>query len=402
MKFRTRIILSFVIIMIVPFLLAGMLYASTRMYHEVSGNEAEETLYEAIINANAPDDVREVAVDFTVSTVLILVLTGIILLTWIYYGIVPRMEGLIDAARRIQEGELDFTIPRGGKDEISELAGALEDMRMHLEANAREKLEAEQEQRQLISNIAHDLKTPITAVKGYAEGLLDGVASTPEKQRAYLTTIQSKAAEMDSLINELFLYSQINANRIPYRFRHLPAAAYFGRQADALSMDLAQQNIRLGYAADIDGETEIIADPDQLNRVILNIVGNSVKYMDKEEREIRMTVRDAADFVQVEIADNGKGIAPQDLPHIFERMYRADASRNSSAGGSGLGLSIVKKILEDHGGRVWASSREGEGTTIVFQLRKYVETMAEAAAQNPVPDPEEHGKKGRKRWTSGS
>lgn len=120
----------------------------------------------------------------------------------------------------------------------------------------------------------------------------------------------------------------------------------------------------------------IIGDAEQLKRVVNNIVSNSVKYLDKKKGIINIRIRDAGDFVQIELEDNGSGIAKKDLPYIFDRFFRADASRNSSTGGSGIGLSIVKKIIEDHGGRIWATSREGTGTIMHFVLRKYQEVPA--------------------------
>ena len=119
----------------------------------------------------------------------------------------------------------------------------------------------------------------------------------------------------------------------------------------------------------------IIADPEQLKRVINNIIGNSVKYMDKKKGIIDIRILDEIDSIRVEIEDNGKGIAAKDLPKIFERFYRTDASRNSAQGGSGIGLSIVKKIIEDHGGYIWATSKEGEGTCMHFVIRKYQEAQ---------------------------
>ena len=117
---------------------------------------------------------------------------------------------------------------------------------------------------------------------------------------------------------------------------------------------------------------QVIADVEQMRRVINNIIGNSVKYMDKPDKKISLRVRDAGEEIEAQISDNGKGISSKDLGNIFNRFYRADSSRNSTQGGSGIGLSIVKKIMEDHGGRVWASSIEGEGTTMYFSLRKHV------------------------------
>ena len=124
-----------------------------------------------------------------------------------------------------------------------------------------------------------------------------------------------------------------------------------------------------------DEDVQIIADPEQLKRVVNNIVGNSVKYLDKQKGFINIRIKDVGDFIQVEIEDNGRGIAARDLPYIFDRFYRTDSSRNSSKGGSGIGLSIVRKIIEDHGGKIWATSKEGIGTEIHFVLRKYQEVI---------------------------
>ena len=226
---------------------------------------------------------------------------------------------------------------------------------------------------ELISNISHDLKTPITAVKGYVEGIMDGVADTPDKVAKYVRTIYNKASEMDVLINELTLYSKIDTNRIPYNFTILSVNDYFNDCSEDLSLDLEAKNVEFGYFNYVEPKVKVIADPEQIKRVVHNIVNNSVKYMDKDKPKINLRVKDVGDFVQIEIEDNGKGIASKDLPNVFERFYRTDASRNSSKGGSGIGLSIVKKIIEEHGGKIWATSREHTGTTMYFVLRKYQE-----------------------------
>ena len=137
--------------------------------------------------------------------------------------------------------------------------------------------------------------------------------------------------------------------------------------------DLEEKNIEMTYFNYTDEDIIIIADAEQLKKVVNNIIGNSVKYLDKKKGIINIRIKDAGDFVQVEIEDNGKGIAIKDLPYIFDRFYRTDASRNSSQGGSGIGLSIVKKIIEDHGGRIWATSKEATGTMMCFVFRKYKE-----------------------------
>ena len=148
---------------------------------------------------------------------------------------------------------------------------------------------------------------------------------------------------------------------------------YFDDCIEEVGLDLESKNIELSYFNYADPDTQVIADAEQLKRVINNIINNSVKYMDKPKGYINIRVKDVGDFIQVEIEDNGKGIATKDLPNVFDRFYRTDASRNSSQGGSGIGLSIVKKIIEDHGGKIWVNSKLGAGTIMYFVLRKYQE-----------------------------
>ena len=336
------------------------------------------TLFLVTTSRSILPEVKRLIINLIIAVALILVFTADVLVIWTYSGIVPKIRSMVEAARKMRDGNLDFVIETKGNDEISELAEALEDMRQRLASNAQDKLDSEQEQKALISNIAHDLKTPITAIKGYAEGILDGVADTPDKQERYLRTIYNKANEMNTLINELTLYSKIDTNKIPYNFQKLNVKEYFMDCVEDLGLDLENQHVYLSYFNYVEEDVQIIADPEQLSRVINNIVGNSVKYMRADDtNRISIRVKDVGDFVQVEIEDNGKGIAQRDLPYIFDRFFRADASRNSAAGGSGIGLSIVKKIIEDHGGKIWATSKEDVGTVMYFVLRKYQEVPNE-------------------------
>ena len=323
--------------------------------------------------SNVIPEVEEFVMDMMFGVAIVLVLTGFLLIVWIYRGIMGPLNKMRVAARRIQTGDLDFEIPTEADDELGQLSRDLEDMRQRLKDTAEEKVAFDKENKELISNISHDLKTPVTTIKGYAEGIMDGVADTPEKMEKYIRTIYKKANEMDTLINELTLYSKIDTNRIPYNFKILSVNDYFFDCAEDLSLDLEAKNVEFGYFNYVEEDVHVIADAEQITRVIHNIVNNSVKYMDKVKGKINLRIKDVGDFVQVEIEDNGKGIAAKDLPNIFERFYRTDASRNSSKGGSGIGLSIVKKIIEEHGGKIWATSRENTGTTMYFVLRKYQE-----------------------------
>ncbi len=368
--------------------------------------------------------VKRLIVELIIAIIVILVCTSAALTVWIYRGIHTPLNRLRTATQNIKEGNLDFTLEVEGEDEISELCRDFEDMRKRLKETAEENIVYDKESKELISNISHDLKTPITAVKGYVEGIMDGVANTPEKMERYIKTIYNKANEMDRLINELTFYSKIDTDRIPYTFNKINVASYFNDCKEEVALDLADKNIDLAYfnyvdedvmviadaeqlkrvinvasyfndckeevaldLADknidlayfnyVDEDVMVIADAEQLKRVINNIIGNSVKYMDKEKGYINIRIKDVGDFIQVEIEDNGRGIAVKDLPLIFDRFYRADASRNSALGGSGIGLSIVRKIIEDHGGKIWANSKPGTGTSMFFVLRKYQEVKVD-------------------------
>lgn len=369
MKLKSKLVISFCIIMFVPIFLSLLFIAAFfRVQWEMVTH-----------NMEIMPDVRGLVFEIALTILLVLLLTAGMLMIWIYQSMVNPIKKLQIAAENIKEGNLDFTIDTVGaeQDEMNELCVTFEEMRRRLKESAEEKLAAEQENKNLISNIAHDLKTPITAVKGYAEGIIDGVANSPEKIDKYVRTIYSKANEMDTLINELTLYSKIDTNKIPYNFAKINVEDYFADCIEEIGIDLETRGIGLAYYNYTESDVVIIADPEQLRRVVNNIVGNSAKYMNKTNGFINVRIKDVGDFIQVEIEDNGRGIPQKDLPYIFDRFYRGDVSRNSATGGSGIGLSIVKKIIEDHGGKIWATSKEDTGTVMYFVIRKYQEVPNE-------------------------
>jgi signal transduction histidine kinase len=322
-------------------------------------------------------EIKVMMAEMLFAAIMIILFTDAILMMWVYRSVVSPLGRLQVATKKIKDGNLDFNLEIENDDEIGQLCQDFEEMRIRLKESAEEKVQYDKENKELISNISHDLKTPITAIKGYVEGIMDGVASSPEKLNRYIRTIYNKANDMDKLIDELTFYSKIDTNKIPYTFSKINVSNYFGDCIDEVGLEMEARSIELGYFNYVDEDMIIIADAEQMRRVINNIISNSVKYMDKKSGIINIRIKDVGDFIQVEIEDNGKGIPAKDLPSIFDRFYRTDSSRNSSQGGSGIGLSIVKKIIEDHGGRIWATSKEGIGTEIHFVLRKYQEVMQE-------------------------
>ena len=380
MKLKTRIIVGFVAVILVPLILFsaslyGFSQTQARHMQESSSqaSDSDEMVYDISLAQSSSSQVRLMAKDMILTATIILVFTALSVGLWIYRSIAVPLVKLRKATRNIKEGNLDFVLEVEGNDEFSQLCQDFEEMRKRLKESTEEKILMDKENKELISNISHDLKTPITAVKGYVEGIMDGVADTPEKMDRYVRTIYNKTNEMDHLINELTFYSKIDTNRIPYTFNKLNVEDYFSDCAEELGLEMETRGIELVYANYVEKGVQVIADGEQIRRVIHNIVSNAIKYMEKPKGIIQLRVKDVGDFIQVEIEDNGKGIAAKDLPYIFDRFYRTDVSRNSSKGGSGIGLSIVKKIMEDHGGKVWATSRLGIGTIMYFVLRKYQE-----------------------------
>lgn len=295
---------------------------------------------------------------------------AIVMWFWIYKRILVPLDKMRIATKKIADGNFDYELDEKDFVEIPFLYNDFEKMRIKLKENEEEKILSENASRELVSNISHDLKTPLTAIRGYVEGILDGVASSPQKVRDYLTTIYNKTNDMTKLIDELLYYSRVSGNEFSYNFEKTNVKEFFDDYVKDLYLELDTIRINFSYSANVDADTVIDIDREQIKRALNNIVANAVKYMDKEDPEIHFRVKETMDAINIRISDNGRGIDEKDLPHIFERFYRSDASRNTKLGGSGIGLSIVKKVIENHEGSVVAISRSGVGTDIDIVLKK--------------------------------
>lgn len=351
-----------------------------------------ESLY--LLDDQAMKRFRGIIFGYTILMVFIMLMLSALVSFVVYRQFAKPLVRLKKAAEQIGSGNLEepIELPNNRDDEVGELCESFENMRKKLSDFTKTKMRYEEENRQLISNISHDLRTPITTIKGYVEGIMDGVADTPEKQERYLKMIYNKANEMDRLINELSLYTNINNNAIPYEFHRVSVKDYFNDCMEEVYTTLVSKNITFTYKNYCDEDVMIIVDPDQLKRVINNIVTNSIKYMNKEFGQIDINIYDNDAEVKVSISDNGRGIDSESLPHIFDRMYRADSARQSR-GGSGLGLAICKKIVEEHGGNIYATSQVGNGTTIVFTLKKYIPKEQLEASLSDTDDMDDASKK---------
>ncbi|MCM3618085.1 HAMP domain-containing histidine kinase [Sutcliffiella horikoshii] len=363
MTIKKRLILSNIGMVIIPvllFLVVEMLIAFIWLY-PMKGELNKETL-------SLFQSIRLFLLIF------VLILSNGLLTFFVAKSIIDPLQKLKKSAHEISTGNLDTKIEiKGTKDELNDLAKEFEIMRKKLkEANDLQK-QYEENQKELIASISHDLKTPLTSIKGYIRGIADGVANTPEKMDRYINTIEKNADNMESMISELLLYSKLDLPNVPYEKKKLELTSYFEDFMEDLKYNISKQNFNLKLEFDPNHSYTVMADRDKFNRVISNIVQNSINYMDKDNKEIKITLKSKANEVLIEIKDNGAGVSVEDIPYLFDRFYRTDVSRNSKSGGSGLGLAIVKKVIEGHGGSVWARGDIGQGLSIFLTVKKPLE-----------------------------
>ncbi|MBK1811195.1 HAMP domain-containing histidine kinase [Clostridium sp. YIM B02505] len=304
-----------------------------------------------------------------VLVLIILMATNGIITYFVSKSIVKPLKELDRGAGEILKGNLNYKLNIDSTDEIGEVAETFEEMRLRLKKSLEIQNQYEENRKELIASISHDLKTPITSIKGYIEGIKDGVADTPDKMEKYVNTILTKANYMDSLINDLFLYSKLELNKEPFKFQTVDMNIYIQDCVEEINFDLDQSKVEL--IADVPEKPTLIdIDVQKVKRAIMNIVENSIKYKTDGKLIINIIVKSNNDLLTVEIRDNGKGIPKEALPYIFERFYRADTSRETVIGGSGLGLAIAKKIMDEHNGRIAVLSELGKGTSIFLSFKK--------------------------------
>lgn len=304
---------------------------------------------------------------------ILIVFLGTFLVTNILFSyslsnrILKPVKKLQVAADEISRGNLDYDVVEDGDNEIRELCRSYELMRLRLKESVYTQMKYDDNRRMLVSSISHDLKTPITSIKGYVEGILDGIANTPEKVDKYLKTVHSKASQVDEMIDDLLLYSKLDLKQMPFNFEKTDITHFFKDCVEENTFDLSRNNISIELRNELKKCNIVNIDREKLRRVLTNLIDNARKYMDKEDGKIDILLRETRSGIIIEIRDNGAGIDREDLLHIFDKFYRADSSRNRISG-SGLGLAIAKQIVEGHGGKIWAISQKDRGTSIMISL----------------------------------
>ncbi len=277
------------------------------------------------------------------------------------------LESLTLAAEQMKQGKYtQRVVTPKTQDELGRLASTFNDMANTIEADVNELRRQEQARRDLIANIAHDLATPLTAIQGFSEALADEVITDAEARQETAQRIGREVQRLRRLVKDLQQMSSLEAGHAQLDLAPLDMHTLVEETLNVIRPECEQMNITLHN--EIAPETPLaLADSDRITQVLLNLLDNARRHtLAGGSISIRAYSKENALYTQVR--DTGIGIDSADLPHIFERFYRADRSRTRTTGGSGLGLSIVKAIITAHGGNIWAESNPGQGTTITFTL----------------------------------
>ncbi len=284
------------------------------------------------------------------------------------------IEKLARGVDEIAGGNIDYVIDYESNNEIGITVKAFNDMTNQLRISTAQKESVERSRKQMINGVAHDLRTPLTSIKGYVEGLRDGIANTPEKQERYIQTIYSSVLDIERLLDELLSLSRLETGNIDLITEPVNIVALLQDFANETAFDLEKKNFTCTFHKPESDVITVMLDCNRFSRVLANVVSNSVKYSKKNiDGRIDISIKEFENNIILSISDNGIGIESENLPHIFDTFYRADIARTRVREGSGIGLSVCKLIVEKHGGRIWANSTPDEGTTIQISLDKITE-----------------------------
>ncbi|MCR2802412.1 sensor histidine kinase [Paenibacillus soyae] len=362
-------------------------YAKFDFYFSESGRENEKGSV-FVLRERSPfaQLVRTLLPILIAVFLVILLLTGLLLYRYVTRTIVKPLDRLRRSAEGIKEGDLSIKLEPSSNDEVGQLVMSFEDMRGKLEQSVQLQLRYEENRKQLLSNISHDLRTPITTIKGYAEGIRDGLTDTKEKLDRYVGAIHTRASDLEKLVGELLYYSKLDMNKEPYSFEQVELYGFLHAAVGEMAIELEQLGVKVHWEERSSAPAYAMADREKLRRVVSNLLGNCLKYMPRTQDEKRIDIgltEEPDGFFAVRISDNGHGIPDEALPHIFERFYRAEPSRSMAAGGSGLGLAIAKQIIEGHGGAIRAESSVSQGTTICFTLQSFEDHRQRQVGNEP-------------------
>ena len=285
-------------------------------------------------------------------------LTNLYLTRHLFRHISQPLDTLTAGVARIRDGDLDTPIAYTEPDEFKAACAAVDEMAARLKASL-EQQAAQQQKQELIAGMSHNLKSPLTAIRAYTEGLLEGVAQDEAARQRYLQTIYAKEADMETLVNRLFAFARMDVSQYPVHAEPLALAA----ELEAITEE------QEGVAVTVDvPEMTVLADRELLRRIAVYLLDNSRKYGGREDVSVRITAEKIGDMAAIAFTDNGAGVPPEQLPRLFDVFYRGDAARTAPGKGSGIGLAVVKKACDEMHGTVRAENAENGGLRVTVTL----------------------------------
>ena len=358
------------ILMLVLSLVIGLVLAAVMLALFAAGNPQGQSFVQSMTKLVHREFAgRAILPYFTIGIVLLcLAVAGLcfVLTSRVTGRLSATLKELRRAADDLREGDLDHEILSCRERELDELAQSLEGVRQRLKAASLAEAAAQEERGLLMANLSHDLRTPITAIKGYVEGIRDGVANTPEKRDHYLEVVYAKTLVLEGLVGNMTDFSEYELGRMQYHFERVELAAFLADLIPEYQADVRGREMAF-VAKPLASPATVTADRGKLKRVLDNLVSNAVKY-GRPGGTVVLAAEGYRQGVILSVSDDGRGIPEEALAHVFDSFFRADAARSSSVPGSGLGLAICKSIAESHHGKLWLTSREGEGTHAYLYL----------------------------------
>lgn len=297
--------------------------------------------------------------------IVIVHLTNLKLTRRIFQSIMSPIETLVNGVRNIRDGDLTYRIEYQNNDEFDAVCSDFNEMATRLLEMVNQREKDEQSKKELVAGISHDLCTPLTAIKSYVKGLRDGVAKSVEKENEYLDVIYSKTCDMERLIDQLFLFSRLDADNFPFNLKSVSIHEYIVTLFDSLEYELENNCVSISLNSSCSIQ-KVLLDIEQMKRVISNILENSVKYNQGQDICIDVDLYKKDNNIILRLKDNGCGVSEYQLSRLFDFFYRGDEARSGTSSGSGLGLSIAKKIVTAHGGRITAEN--SNGLAIIIEL----------------------------------
>lgn len=365
---RRRIFLSNALMVLVTLAIFLVINVGVIKIYAEYVEEELRTSAEKIVNE---DELHDLVEDFTIHKnefILLFLADGVlciavlVIMSQIFTGnlvkhIMEPLDELAAGAKRIRENDLTEDINYSGDIEFENVCDTFNKMQKHILREQEKNRKYEKARTDMIAGISHDLRTPLTAIRGTIKGLMDGIASTPEKQDRFLETAYRRTGEMDLLLNQLFYLSKIETGNMPITLRKIEISSFIKNYVQA-----KQGLVETGKEELIEETKEITAevavDPEQLQRIFDNLLENSRKYGEKVPLKMKIGLRKTPGGILIRFSDNGVGVPENKLPYVFDEFYRVDESRNKKEG-NGLGLYIVKYLIEAMGGTVWAENEDG-------------------------------------------